>query len=73
MEICLLKDKVCIKIQTNHDHVSPIPVIIEHACVRPPIHLVAHYGTFKCASVPDVRQILILTSHFVSALHTDHV
>ena len=43
MEICLLKDDLSINIQTNHDHVSPIPVGTEQACVPPPIHLVAHY------------------------------
>ena len=43
MEICLVKDDVYMKTQTNHDHVSPIPVVIEQACVPPSIHLVAHY------------------------------
>jgi len=36
MEIIRLKDDVYIKIQTKHDHVSPIPVLIEQAVSDPP-------------------------------------
>jgi len=47
METRWLNSYDTIKLQTKHDHLEPIPVLIYSLCIPAPFLLITHYCTFK--------------------------